>query len=298
MSWKRFGKSLLFPPLWLAILLVPLSAVPLVLALVYLESSSPVAITTYLLAAYTLTVWGFRVPRFIRWIKRVKNENRLLLRWREDDRLRVTASLYGTLAWNVVYAAFQLGLGIYHRTFWFISFAVYYFFLAVMRFFLVRHARRHPKGKRMREELKKYRFCGALLLVMNLALAVIVFFMVYFGRTFRHSEITTITMAAYTFSAFALAIVNIVKYRKYHSPVYSASRVISLVAATVSVLTLESTMLETFSDGTMDALTKNLLLGISGGVIVMLIVVTAIYMIVVSTKKLKIMKEENIYGKS
>ena len=298
MTWKRFGKALLFPPLWLMILLLPVATVTLVLSLIFLSSDSPLAVSAYVLSAYTLTVWCVQAPKLIRVIKRFKNENKLAVRWQEDDRLRVTVSLYGTLLWNVIYAAFQLGLGIYHRTFWFISFAVYYVFLAVMRFFLVRHARRHPKGKRMREELVKYRACGCLLLVMNLALALIVFFMVYFNRTFVHSEVTTITMAAYTFTSFTLAIVNTVKYRKYQSPVYSASRAISLVAASVSVLTLESTMLETFGDGTMDVMSRKLLLGFSGGAIVAFVVVMAVYMIVESTKKLKILKKEKNYGES
>ena len=128
---------------------------------------------------------------------------------------------------------------------------------------------------------------------MNLALALIVFFMVYWNRTFVHHEITTIAMAAYTFTAFSFAIVNIIKYRQYKSPVYTASKAISLAAASVSILTLESTMLTTFGDGTMTPLTEKLLLGLSGGAIVAFIIVMAIYMIAEGTKKLKLIKEDS-----
>ena len=161
-----------------------------------------------------------------------------------------------------------------------------------MRFFLVRHTRKFAPGEKMREELIKYRACGWVFLVMNLALALIVFFMVYWNRTFRHHMITAIAMAAYTFTAFTMAIISVVKYRKYNSPVYSASKAISLSAALVSMLTLESTLLTTFSDGSMTVFEQKLMLGLTGGGISAVIVATAVYMIVTGTKKLKSLKTE------
>ena len=149
----------------------------------------------------------------------------------------------------------------------------------------------------MQAELKKYRACGIVFFIMNLALTLIIFFMVYWGRTFNHHMITTIAMAAYTFTALTTAIINVVKYRKYNSPVYSASKMISLTAAFVSMLTLESTMLTTFGDGTMSPTEQKWMLGATGGVISLLIVATAIYMIAGGTKKLKQLKTEVKNGK-
>jgi len=291
--WKKLGKSLLFPHIAIMIILVPIATVFLVYAMVFSGTESPLAIVSYVLAAYTLTVWCFKIPYLIRFFKNFKNENKYARRWLEDDRLRVNVSLFGSLIWNVAYAALQLWLGFLHKTFWFYSFAAYYFFLAIMRFFLVRHTAIHKPGEKMREELIKYRACGWIFLVMNLALSLIVFFMVYWNRTFEHGMITAIAMAAYTFTAFAVAIVNIVKYRKYNSPIYSASKAISLAAACVSMLTLTSTMLTTFSDGTMDALSEKLMLGGVGLAVSVVIIVMAINMIVQSTKKLKLLNEDN-----
>ena len=141
----------------------------------------------------------------------------------------------------------------------------------------------------MLEELVKYRGCGVVFLVMNLALSVMIFFMVYWNRTFIHHEITTIAMAAYTFASLTLAIINVVKYRKYNSPVYSAAKAISLAAACVSMLTLESTMLTTFSDGGMDLLSRRIMLGVSGGVISVFIITMAIYMIVHGNEKMRLL---------
>ena len=292
MDWKRIGKALLFPHIAIMIVLIPIATVLLVGSMVFIGTESAIAYISYVLAAYTLTVWCFQIPTLIKFFKTFKNENKYARRWQEDTRLRVNVSLYGSLAWNTLYGVFQLWLGIYHHTFWFSSLGAYYICLAVMRFFLVRHTSKYALGERMQTELKKYRACGIAFLVMNLALALIIFFMVYWNRTFIHHMITAIAMAAYTFTSLTTAIINVVKYRKYNSPVFSASKAISLAAALVSMLTLESTMLTAFSDGSMSAFDQKLMLGITGGVISALIVTMAIYMIVSGTKKLKKLNSE------
>lgn len=269
------------------ILLVPVATALLVVSMVFVGTESAIAYVSYVLAAYTLTVWCMKIPDVIRFFKRFKMENKYAQKWLNDTRLRVNVSLYGSFAWNALYGVFQLWLGIYHHTFWFSSLGAYYICLGVMRFFLVRHTQKYAPGERMRTELIKYRACGWVFLVMNLALALIIFFMIYWNRTFRHHMITAIAMAAYTFTSFSMAIVNVVKYKKYNSPVFSASKAISFAAACVSMLTLTSTMLTTFSDGTMDVLTQKMMLGSVGIAVSGVVVTMAIYMIVQSTKKLK-----------
>ena len=292
MDWKKLGKALLFPHIAIMIILIPIATVLLVGAMVFVGTESVIAIISYVLAAYTLTVWCFKIPYLIKYFKTFKDENKYARRWQDDTRLRVNVSLYGSLAWNALYGLFQLWLGFYHHTFWFYSLGAYYICLGVMRFFLARHTTRYAPGERMQTELVKYRACGIVFLLMNLALALIIFFMVYWNRTFQHHMITAIAMAAYTFTALTTAIINVIKYRKYNSPVFSASKAISLAAALVSMLTLESTMLTTFGDGTMTAIERKWMLGATGGVVSLLIVATAIYMIVVGTKKLKELKTE------
>jgi len=292
MDWKKLGKALLFPHIAIMILLVPIATVLLVVSMVFIGTESVIAYISYVLAAYTLTVWCFKIPKIIKYFKTFKDENKYARRWQDDTRLRVNMSLYGSLAWNALYGILQLWLGFYHHTFWFYSLGAYYICLGVMRFFLVRHTRKFAPGEKMQTELVKYRACGWVFLIMNLALALIIFFMVYWNRTFEHHMITAIAMAAYTFTALTTAIINVIKYRKYNSPVFSASKAISLAAALVSMLTLESTMLTTFGDGTMTAIERKWMLGATGGVVSLLIVATAIYMIVVGTKKLKQLKTE------
>jgi len=293
MDWKKAGKVLLFPHIAIMIVLVPVATVLLVGSMVFVGTESVIAYISYVLAAYTLTVWCMKIPQIVRFFKTFKRENRYAVRWQGDARLRVNVSLYGTLAWNALYGIFQLWLGFYHHTFWFYSLGAYYVCLAVMRFFLLLHTRKYTPGERMQTELKKYRACGIVFLLMNLALALIIFFMVYWNRTFEHHMITAIAMASYTFTALTTAIINVIRYRKYNSPVFSASKAISLAAACVSMLTLTSTMLTTFGDGTMGLGERRIMLGATGGGVSLFIIAMAIYMIVQSAKKLKILRSES-----
>ena len=289
MDWKKIGKALLFPPIAIMLVLIPIATAFLVCSMVFLGTESMTAIISYVLSAYTLTIWCFKIPYLIQFFKTFKNKNKYARIWQDDTRLRVNISLYGTLIYNTAYALLQLGMGFWHHTFWFYSLAGYYISLAVMRFFLVQHTRKHNPGEKMLDELRKYRACGIVFLLMNLALALIIFFMVYWNRTFNHHEITTIALAAYTFTSLTFAIINTIKYHKYNSPVYSASKAISLASACVSVLTLESTMLTTFGTETMSLTGRRIFLGISGGAISVFIIAMAIYMIVQGTKKITLL---------
>ena len=292
MNMNRIWRSILLPHIAVMIALVPISAAVLIFSMTSLGSEHPVSYVAYVLSAYTLTVWCIRIPDIVKGVKSFKEENKYVRFWLSNERLRVVTSLCASVAFNTAYAILLLILGIYHSSFWFSSISAYYVLLVLMRLFLVHYAVRKSAGEDMRAELVRYRICGMVFLLMNIALSVILFFMVYFDRSFHHHEITTIALAAYTFTTLVFAIMNTIKYRKYKSPVYSASKAISLAGACVSMLTLESTMMTTFGDGTADAETRKIMLGVSGAVVSAVIVAMAVYMIAVSTKKLKLIGNE------
>ena len=291
MDWKRIGKALLFPPAAVLIVLTPLAAVALIYSMLHLEGTDPIRIASYLLAFYTLTILCARMPRLVHALQKFKNENSYVRLWTGDVRLRTNVTLSGSTLWNGAYGALQLGLGIYHKSAWFYSLAAYYATLAVMRLFLVRHTLRHNPGEQMRQELTRYSACGWIFLLTNLAMSGMMLYMITQNRRVRHNEITTIAMAAYTFTTWTLAIVNVIRCRKFNSPALSAAKAISLAAACVSMLTLENTMLTTFSGETMTPDKIRLFLALSGGAVSIFIVAMAVYMIVQANRKLKILEE-------
>lgn len=126
---------------------------------------------------------------------------------------------------------------------------------------------------------------------MNLTLGVIVFYIVWQNRGFEYHYIHTIAMAAYTFTAMTLAVINVFKYRRYESPLMSAARFISLASALVSILSLETAMLTAFGEPGNDSF-RQTMTAITGAAVCLLVLALAIYMIVHSTKEINRLKKE------
>lgn len=294
-KFKKILWKLLFPHAVLVTVLSILATGLLIYAFAY-EGAEPVLVyLSYFLSAYALTIVCARIPAIIRKINTFKQENKYIKLYRSEAGLRVKISLYSSLTINILYALLQLGLGFINHSIWFYSLAGYYFLLVVMRYFLLKEMRHDRWGEDRFFELLHYRMCGLILICMNIALAVVVFYIVKQNRGFEHHYIVTIAMAAYTFTTFTIAIINNVKYRKYNSPVMSASKIISLVAAMVSMLSLETAMLTAFGEDN-SAIFRQIMTGSTGGVVCIVVLVLAIYMTVKSTKEINAIKEANKNG--
>lgn len=187
---------------------------------------------------------------------------------------------------NLLYITIKMAFGIYYRSTWFIALAIYYTLLAVMRFLLLYRRRWPDSVARQRLELLQYRSCGVALLFMNLALAGIVAFMVHQNRGYEYPGMLIYAMAAYSFYAVITAIVSLIKFRRHGSPVLSAAKAINLVAAMVSILSLETAMLARFG-GDDDPLFRKTMTGATGGCVCVIVLGMALFMIVKASKKLK-----------
>lgn len=283
---KKIGKKLLYPHILIILMLLPVSLALMIWSMITLGESHFISIIGYVLSAYTMTVICFRIPDIIKLIKYIKNENKYIVRYRTDTHLRIKINLIGTFLINFAYAIFQFFIGLYHGSFWFYSMFAYYLFLAITRFYLMKHTLKFEPNEKPKDELKKYIFTGWMMLFLNMALCVMIFFMVYWNRTFKHHQITTIALAAYTFISFTIAIVNFIRYRKYKSPLFNAAKSISLTSASVSIITLETTMLTSFGSD-MDLSIRKLFLGLTGAAVSLFVLTLAIIMIIKGTRMYK-----------
>jgi uncharacterized membrane protein YfcA len=91
-------------------------------------------------------------------------------------------------------------------------------------------------------------------------------------------------MALYAFYAVITAVINVIRFRRHGSPIHSAAKMISLTAALVSMLSLETAMISQFGG---DDGFRMIMTSISGGVVCTFVLAMAIYMIVRSTRFLK-----------
>lgn len=289
---KKVLLKLLFPHVAVVAALVPVATALLIYAFAAPNANEVLVYASYVVSAYALTVVCTKAPAIFKFFKNLKSENKFISRYYSDSQLRIKLSLYMSVAINLLYALLQLGMGIYYRSVWFYALFGYYALLGLMRFFLLKETVQKELGKNIFRELLHYRFCGILLLLMNITLGVIVSYIVFQNRGFEHHYIITIAMAAYTFISVAIAIRNVVKYRCFNSPVMSAAKAISLAAALVSVLSLETAMLSAFGTET-DEKFRCIITAATGLAVCAAVLSMAVYMIIFSTQKINLIKKGN-----
>ena len=301
---KQILKRIFFlPPL--PTVLLALFGYGFVLAVAIFEIAIPILqYLSYICSAYALiiTITGFPyVIAFSKSVKRYINEHTLMKklqstaigeRFFTDVRFRTEISLYQGLFINLLYIAMKMFSGIYYRSVWFISLAVYYMLLAVMRLLLLRRGKRKTDKTPMEIEIHRYRLCGMMLLIMNQALAGIVIFMVHQNKGFDYPGVLIYAMALYSFYSIITAVIKLVKFRKHGSPILSAAKAINLVAAMVSILSLETAMVAQFG-GNEDPFFRKAMTAATGGGVCTIVIGMAIFMIWKSAKQMKKLRINN-----
>lgn len=290
MDWKKLGKKLLFPTVWLMVLLTVVSAAGLVTVFLKGWEMAPIAYFVYVLAFYTLsvvTVFCVMVlPKQYKHIKEKVMDNPLGNRYLTDRFFRTEVSLYCALGVNLLYAGLNVLSWHLYQSWWFVCLAVYYGILSVMRFLLVRYVRCKDLGVDRRSELKRALGCSYIMLLLNLFLSGAVLMVVYQNRGFEYHGIMIYVMAMYTFYTATHAIIDLVKYRKLESPVMSAAKMIAMAAALVSMLNLETAMFAQFG-AEMAKGDQQLMIMLTGAGISITVIAMAVYMIVYCTKEIK-----------
>jgi len=289
-DWQQIGKKLLFPPIWIIALLTVICTAMLAEIFIKGWEMSPLAYVIYVLSFYTLTViciWGWKVfPDFYISTKDKMHKNKYIDRYLTDVVFRSNVGLYCSLAINLIYVVVNAVSGYIYQTYWFVIFAVYYAIIAMMRFLLVRYVIKNPIGNNHLGELKRARLCAYILMTVNLALSAAVLMMVFVDRGFQYQGILIYVIAMYTFYITVTAAIDMIKYRKYKSPVLSITKVIKMASALFSMLFLETAMLAQFGTDTSSE-EKKLMIMLTGAGISVAVVAMAIYMIVQTTGEIK-----------
>lgn len=297
-DWKKIWKKLIFPPIWVMIVLTVISTASLIYIFLNGMETSIISYVIYVLAFYTLSVicvfYVIVFPKQYRKIKQKVYDNPIGNRYMTDMVFRNNISLYLSLTANLLYVGVNIFSYIFNRSMWFVILAGYYVILAFMRFLLARYIRKEGTFKNRFGELKRTVLCSVILLLVNFILSGAVLMILYQNKGFEYKGILIYVMAAYTFYITTNAIINLIKYRKYNSPVMTTTKVIALSAALVSMLALETAMFENFGQD-MSPNNKWLMIALTGAGVSIIVITMSVYMIVKSYKEIKKIKEKS-YG--
>lgn len=292
-------KRLLFPPLWVIVPLVLLSAAALAYIFLGGYETHPLAYGMFALAFYTLTVTVlfciFTLPKQYTRLRQAVHAHPLGHRFLTEAHFRTHVSLYSSLCINLLYVGIHLVSGWLYHTAWFVILAVYYAILAVMRFLLAGFVRKNGIGTHLMGELRRSILCSGILLTVNLTLSAAILMILYQGKGFSYNGVLIYVMAAYTFYITVTAIINLVKYRRLGSPVMSMAKIISMAAALVSMLSLETAMFAQFG-GEMSPRHQRLMIALTGAGVSIIVIVMSVYSICKNHKAIKDLRKKEHYG--
>lgn len=286
MNWKK----LVFPPIWLMIVLVIVSVISLPMIFIKGLSESPIAYVAYIISFYTLTVvcifCAMVLPKRYKAIKQKIYDNPFGQRYMTDASFRTHMSLYISLGINLLYVGMNFVSYILYHSMWFVILAIYYATLALMRFILLRYVRKESIGNNRLGELKRTKLCAFILLTLNFVLSGAVLMILYQNKGFEYPGFLIYVIAMYTFYMTTHAIIDMVKFRKYNSPLMMTTKIIALSAALVSMLSLETAMFSQFG-ADMAPEDQRLMIILTGAGVSISVITMSIYIIIKNTKEIR-----------
>ncbi len=257
-------------------------------------AGTPLEILAYILFAfagtglaytvYTFVIYapGFK-RAFVSYIDRRPFGQRILSDW--GFRTVITAAI--SFSMSVANAVIHAIAGIGSRSVWYGALASYYILISMMRGGLLLGGRRKSDNRELRNA-GKYRNCGIILFVLNIALSSFIAQMILDGRSFIYRDWLIYAFAAYAFYKVIMAVFNVFKARRLDDLAIQGIRNINLVDGAVSILSLQTALLNTFAeDGSVNISLFNTL---TGSLVSLFTMSLSIYMIVKGNKAIRKIK--------
>ncbi len=205
--------------------------------------------------------------------------------YKKDSAFRAEFGLYAGLITSFAYAAFLAICGFLQDSAWLGSLAGYHFSLVVIRLILTRGLRKSNRLGAWRASL----CCGIMLILLTSALYGIGVQTIRYGRAASYPYYIIYGVAAYTFYKVISSVLSLITYRRFKNPIYSASMLLNLSAAMVSLYLLQSALISAFGD---DESFRQLMSIILGSFIGALIAVESVYMIVTAAKNIRTIRKK------
>ena len=303
-DFRAIWKKILNPPAWAKILtfiISFLSAIGALLILLVDYEKSALAILAYSLfgvAGISLTYSVYLIipliPKMKRKIVKLMESNKFTYLVLRNFGFRTLIFAIGSFTMSLLFSAFNAYMGIANRSIWYGALAAFYISLALLRGgVLTYHKSRLSRKEKIKNEeylkAKVYRNSGIVTLILNVALSAAIAQMIFSKAHFTYIGWTIFAFAAYAFYKITMSIIALVKAHKQTDLTVTAIRNINLVDALVSILALQTALLNMFGDGTLDISLMNTVTGL---VVSVASVTIGIYMIISANKKIKNLRKE------
>ena len=210
------------------------------------------------------------MSKVIEYFKKLKKEDRVIF------------FLVFTTIGNIFMAIVKFALSLTLPSLWFFINAIFMIVLSFARFFSISDYRK-TKLIKDKEEIQKigyknYLNNGILLVLLGIMYFFVNVYIYYKGTNTTMHEYLTYLVALVAFWSIGSAIYGMIKYKRNHTPILKAVKLTNFANALTSIMLTQIVLLDTYA--TTDAYNSNLMNGLTGISIGIVIIILGLYMIV------------------
>ena len=218
------------------------------------------------------------MSRVIEYFKKLKKEDRVIF------------FLVFTTIGNIFMAIVKFVLSLTLPSLWFFINAIFMIVLSFARFFSISDYRK-TKLIKDKEEIQKigyknYLNNGILLVLLGIMYFFVNVYIYYKGTNTTMHEYLTYLVALVAFWSIGSAIYGMIKYKRNHTPILKAVKLTNFANALTSIMLTQIVLLDTYA--TTDAYNSNLMNGLTGISIGIVIIILGLYMIIGINKLRKV----------
>ena len=203
---------------------------------------------------------------------------------------RIIFFLVFTTLGNILMALAKFALSLALPSLWFFINAVFMIVLSFARFFSIRD---YKKTKLIddKEEIQKigyknYLNNGILLVVLGIMYFFVNVYIYYKGTNTTMHEYLTYLVALVAFWSIGSAIYGMIKYKRNHTPILKAVKLTNFANALTSIMLTQIVLLDTYANT--KVYNSNLMNGLTGMGIGIVIIILGLYMIIGINKLRKV----------
>lgn len=218
------------------------------------------------------------MKKLIEHIKRLKKDERIMF------------FLVFTTIGNIVIATGKFLLALTLPSLWFFINAIFMIILCISRVFSIRdyHKTKLTQDKNEVQKIgyKNYLNNGILLIVLGIMYFFVNVYIYYKGTNTTMHEYLTYLVALIAFWSIGSAIYGMIKYKRNHTPILKAVKLTNFANALTSIMLTQIVLLDTYAD--VESYNSNLMNGITGMSVGIIIIILGLYMIVGINKLRKV----------
>lgn len=285
---SKIINNILYPHILIILILIIICTLGLILVFKSGIEENVGAYFVYALSFYTLLITTLLVIKIVQKCKNnpITFKFDFVNKYVYDKFFRTRINIIGSLIFDIFYFTFNVFVGVSSNSNWFIFIAFYYLVLSLIRICISLEYKNKRRTKKF-----MYLFSGISLFFLNMAFMAVILMVVNENKSYVYRGYIIYLMAFCAFYKLGLNIFNYFKFKKYNDYILTLSKTINLVCALISIFSLQTAMITTFS---FDDNFKMLMNSLTGIIIWLFVLVISVMFIVKgkNENKLKVKSDE------